>query len=205
MLPQDCHGVTWAYAKAAQSLGATVVQHTKVERLTQLPDGAGWEVVTNHGTCTAEHVVNAGGLWAREVGAMAGVHLPLLPMAHHYLITEPYAEEAKRAEVQFTVDLDGGSYMRSERGGVLLGVYEQDCQPWSADATPWEYGENELLPPDLDRIEPELLRAYARYPALDDLGISSIINGAACAPAAPAAGDRVPICSVLCAIRRPAD
>jgi dimethylglycine dehydrogenase len=84
----DCSGVTWAYAKCAQQHGAQIHQHTKVESMKQLPNGS-WELITDKGKVVAEHVVNAGGLWAREVGEMAGVHLPLLPMQHHYIITEP--------------------------------------------------------------------------------------------------------------------
>ena len=180
----DCSGVTWAYAKSAQKVGGAVVhQHTKVEALN--PDGnGGWEVETDaHGTLTCDHVVNAGGLWAREVGAMAGVHLPLLPMAHHYLITEPCdgvrgPQFGASNQIPIGVDLDGESYLRQERGGILIGVYEKDCLPWSADATPWDYGENELLQPDLDRISPQLEKAYHRYPALAEAGVRTVVCGA---------------------------
>jgi len=108
---------------------------------------------------------------------MAGVHLPLLPMSHHYIITEPVAAFKDAKEIAHMVDFDGETYMRQERNGILLGMYEKDCQPWAADSTPWEYGENDLLPPDLDRIAPELSQAYARYPVLNDVGIKTIING----------------------------
>jgi dimethylglycine dehydrogenase len=89
----DPSGTTHAYAKAAQKLGATIVLRNRVVELTQDPDGA-WNVVTEHGTVRAEHVVNAGGLWAREVGRMVGLELPVLAMEHMYLLTEPMPEVA---------------------------------------------------------------------------------------------------------------
>ena len=89
----DPAGTTHAYAKAAQALGATIVLRNRVVELTQEADGA-WNVVTEHGTVQAEHVVNAGGLWAREVGRMVGLELPVLAMEHMYLLTEPMEEVA---------------------------------------------------------------------------------------------------------------
>lgn len=182
----DCSGVTWAYAKCAQLGGAKIHQHTKVEGMRQVPrqdnqQAKVWEVVTDKGTVYAEHVVNCGGLWAREVAKMAGVHLPLLPMSHHYVVTEGISEVKRLREEEdkrfFILDLDGETYMRTEQDGLLIGVYEQDCLPWAADKTPWEYGETDLLQPELDRIEPELSNAYERYPALNDAGLKTIVNG----------------------------
>eukprot|EP01045_Picozoa_sp_COSAG04_P030095 COSAG04_NODE_5126_length_1727_cov_15.898649_2_plen_213_part_00 len=90
----DCSGVTWAYAKSAQKGGAKIHQHTKVDGLTQVRDdstetGWAWDIKTDSGVVRAEHIVNCGGLWAREVGEMAGVHLPLLPMQHHCKLRAP--------------------------------------------------------------------------------------------------------------------
>lgn len=112
---------------------------------------------------------------------MAGVHLPLLPMEHHYVVTESI-DEVKRLRTEenkrfFVLDLDGETYMRSEQNGMLIGVYEQDCKPWAEDSTPWEYAENDLLQPDLDRIAPELGKAYERYPVLNEAGLKTIVNG----------------------------
>ena len=180
----DCSGVTWAYAKCAQLGGAKIHQHTKVEGMEQVHSSEGkllWKVETDKGTILAEHVVNCGGLWAREVAEMAGVHLPLLPMSHHYVVTDAIDEVKKLREEQnkrfFILDLDGETYMRTEQDGLLIGVYEQDCLPWAADATPWDYGESDLLQPELDRIEPELSNAYERYPVLNDAGLKTIVNG----------------------------
>ena len=176
----DPSGTTHAYAKAAQKLGATVVLRNRVVELTQDPDGA-WNVVTEHGTVRAEHVVNAGGLWAREVGRMVGLELPLLAMEHMYLLTEPMPEVAEHnratgRELVGVIDFKGEIYTRQERGGILLGTYEQDCRPWSPKMTPWDFG-HELLQPDLDRIAPSLEVGFRHYPALENAGIKQVING----------------------------
>ena len=176
----DPAGTTHAYAKAAQALGATIVLRNRVVELTQEPDGT-WNVVTEHGTVEAEHVVNAGGLWAREVGRMVGLELPLLAMEHMYLLTEPIEAVAEfnaatGREMVGVLDLPGEIYTRQERGGVLLGTYERDCKPWSPKTTPWDFG-NELLQPDLDRIAPSLEVGFRHYPALETAGIKQVING----------------------------
>jgi dimethylglycine dehydrogenase len=176
----DPSGTTHAYAKAAQKLGATVVLRNRVVELTQDPDGT-WNVVTEHGTVRAEHVVNAGGLWAREVGRMVGLELPLLAMEHMYLLTEPMPEvvEYNRAtgrELVGVIDFKGEIYTRQERDGILLGTYEKACKPWSALTTPWDFG-HELLQPDLDRIAPSLEVGFRHFPALENAGIKQVING----------------------------
>jgi len=160
----DPYGTTQAYAKSAKKNGASIHLHTMVEDLEQREDGS-WDVITNHGTINAEHVVNAAGLWAREVGRMCGLELPVLAMEHMYLITDDMPEVAEfnnRAgrEMLHCVDFDGEIYLRQERGGMLMGTYEKDCRPWSPDTTPWTFG-HELLEPDLDRISGELEVASA--------------------------------------------
>jgi dimethylglycine dehydrogenase len=173
----DPYGVTHALAKGATAEGAEVVRNTRVTDLSQRPDGS-WDVVTDHGTVHAEHVVNAAGLWAREVGRMAGVQLPLVPLEHHYLVTEPIpALRELDREISICVDLDGEMYFRQERDGVLLGVYEKNATPWAVDGTPWEYGENDLLPPDLDRIGDALEKGFSRFPDVEAAGIKQIVNG----------------------------
>ena len=149
----DPSGTTHAYAKAARKLGATVERFTMVEQLIQNADHS-WRVITNRGEIRTEHVINAGGLWAREVGAMAGREHPVLAMEHMYLITEDMPEvatinEATGREVLHAIDFDGELYLRQERGGMLIGTYEKDCKAWSEHETPWSFGQ-ELLTPDID-------------------------------------------------------
>ncbi len=173
----DPSAVVHAYAKAARQRGADVIQHNRVIDLTARSDG-GWDVITEKGTIVAEHVVNAGGLWAKQVGRMAGVELPVSPLEHHYLITEAIPElAAMDFEMPMMIDLDGFTYARPEIHGMLLGIYEIDHKHWSVDGAPWNYG-IELLPPDVDRIAPELTIATHRYPALDRTGIKQWVNGA---------------------------
>ena len=175
----DPSGATHAYAKSARKLGAKVLEHHKVERLAM--GRGGWAVTTDRGVFTCEHVVNAGGLWAREVGRMAGLELPVLAMEHHYLLTEavPEVVEYNRAtgqEVIHVIDFEGEIYTRQERDGILLGTYERAATPWSPKSTPWSF-KAELLQPDLDRIAPSLEVAFRHYPALENVGIRQVING----------------------------
>ena len=176
----DPSGVTWAYAKSARKLGATYHQQTMVRAIRRTTAGE-WEIETDKGTVTAEHVVNAGGLWAREVGRMVGVELPILAMEHMYLITEdmPEVAEINRTtgrEVRHAVDFDGELYLRQERGGMLMGTYEKACVPWAERETPWSFG-HELLQPDIDRIAPSLEVGFEHFPAFQNAGIKQVING----------------------------
>ncbi|PZN59324.1 MAG: glycine cleavage system protein T [Proteobacteria bacterium] len=176
----DPSGTTHAYAKAARKLGAEIVLRNRVVELTQEPDGT-WNVITEQGTVKAEHVVNCGGLWAREVGRMVGVELPLLAMEHMYLLTEPMPEveafnrETGR-EMVGVLDFKGEIYTRQERNGILLGTYEKACKPWSPVNTPWDFG-HELLQPDLDRIAPSLEVGFRHFPGIANAGIKQVING----------------------------
>ena len=176
----DPSGTTHAYAKAAKALGAKIELHNRVVDITQSPDGT-WSVVTEKGTVEAEHVVNAGGLWAREVGRMVGIELPVLAMEHMYLLTDDMPEvmdfNAKTGrELVGVIDFIGENYTRQERNGLLLGTYERNCKPWSPNETPWTFG-HELLQPDLDRIAPSLEVAFKHFPALQTAGIKQVING----------------------------
>ncbi len=172
----DTTGTVQAYATAAKKRGAEYYEETKVEELIQTADG--WKVVTDKGTVTCEHVVNAGGLWAKQVGRMAGIELPVSPLKHHYLVTDAVPEVAAADfEMPMTVDLEGFTYMRQDQKGVLVGIYEVDHEHWAMDGAPWTYGE-ELFQEQLDRIENELTLGFARYPAIQDVGIKTWVNGA---------------------------
>ncbi len=172
----DTTGTVHAYAAAARKYGAEVIEHNRVLELNQTADG--WQVVTEKGTITAEHVVNAAGLWAKQVGRMAGIELPVSPLNHHYLISDTIPEVAAMdRELPLTVDLEGFTYMRQDQKGILLGIYEVDHQHWMMDGAPWEYG-FELQKEDPDRIEKELILGFERYPALQNVGVKTWVNGA---------------------------
>ncbi len=171
----DPYGVTHAYAKSAQIGGAEIVKQTRVIDIKQRPDGT-WDVVTAQGNVNAEHVVNAGGLWAREVGRMVGLELPVLAMEHQYLITGDMPELVGKPEIMTVLDFEGEIYTRQERGGMLLGTYEKACVPWSPRTTPWDFGQD-LLANDLERIAPSLEVGFRHFPAMEKAGIKKIVNG----------------------------
>jgi dimethylglycine dehydrogenase len=171
----DPYGVTLAYAKSAQIGGAEIVRQTRVIDLKARTDGT-WDVITGKGNVHAEHVVNAGGLWAREVGRMVGIELPILAMEHQYLITEDMPELVGRKEGLHCIDFEGEIYTRQERGGMLLGTYERAGVPWSARVTPWDFGQD-LLPNDLERIAPSLEVGFQHFPAFARIGIRKVVNG----------------------------
>lgn len=171
----DPSGVTHAYAGAARKAGADVHRFTRVTGLEPLADG--WRVRTDKGDITCEHVVNAAGLWAREVGRMAGIELPVLAMEHMYIVTEPMPEiMALDKEILPTTDYSGEIYMRQEGQGVLMGTYEHDCRVWSPEETPWDF-QMALLPDDLERLAPHLEIGFKHFPAIGRAGIKKVING----------------------------
>ena len=175
----DPSGTTHAYAKAARMGGAHIETHCKVLSTTQRADGT-WDLVTDNGSVHAEHIVNAAGLWAREVGAMAGVYFPLLPMEHQYIVTEDVPQIAAMidagGEHPHVMDPAGESYLRQEGRGLCIGFYEQPCRPWAVNGTPWDFG-HELLADDFDKIEDSIAFAYKRFPALESAGVKSVIHG----------------------------
>nr|WP_321253758.1 FAD-dependent oxidoreductase [uncultured Ruegeria sp.] len=178
----DPSGATYAFAKSARVHGAQYFTHCGVTAMSQRPDGS-WDLTTPKGTINAEQVVNCGGLWAREVGQMSGIHLPVQPMEHHYLITDKIPMIAERMEsmgeagrLPAGIDYEANIYFRQERQGMLLGTYEPKSTPWKVDGTPWDFG-HELLQPDLDRIAERLEMSFERIPAIGETGIKDMING----------------------------
>lgn len=183
----DPSGVTHAYAKAARQAGAEVYRNTWARAISRRHDGS-WDIHLirtetgeDLGTITCDHVVNAGGLWAREVGRMVGLELPVLAMAHQYLLTEEIPEVAEfnashGREMLHSIDFGGEIYMRQEGGGLLLGTYEHNGIPWSPTQTPWDFGMR-LLPPDLDHIADNLDVAFEHFPIFAEAGIKQVVNG----------------------------
>lgn len=172
----DPSGVTHAYANGARQRGAQIYRFTPVVETNPRVDGS-WDVVTEKGTIHTEFVINAAGLWAREVAAMAGFSMPLITMEHQYFVTEEIPEIAElERELPAIADRDQEYYMRQEGNGLLVGAYEKDGKFWSEDGTPLDFG-HELLQPDLDRIEENVMRACERVPVLSQAGIKKVING----------------------------
>lgn len=172
----DPSGVTHAYAKGARHYGAKIHRECPVVETRPQPDGT-WNVVTPQGAINAEIVVNAGGLWAREVGRLAGIDLPVQPFEHHYIITETIPEVRDHGkEVAVTVDYEGNTYTRQEHYGLLYGTYELKPQAWAVNGTPQDFAA-ELLPDDLGRISERLEIIFDRMPALANAGIKKVVNG----------------------------
>ena len=172
----DPSGTTHAYVKAARQLGASVERFTRVLSLGPRRDG-GWDVVTDKGTVHAEHVVNCAGLWAREVGHMVGIELPVLAMEHHYLLTEDLPElKGREKEIVNTTDYAGEIYLRQERGGALIGTYEPHGIVWSPLKTPEDFS-MQLLPEDFERLAPYFEVGFRHFPALGRVGIRKAVNG----------------------------
>jgi dimethylglycine dehydrogenase len=173
----DPNGATHAYADAARNRGVEIVLHNRVLDLERTPAGE-WLLRTERGTVTCEHVVNAGGLWARRIGRMVGIDHPLTPMLHHYLVTEDIPEvKAIEGDMPAVTDLEGFTYLQREGDGVLLGVYETHPKHWMAEGADWDFG-MELFPEDIDRILPELTIGFERFPVLKDVGIKRWVYGA---------------------------
>ena len=172
----DPSGTTQAYVKAARQLGASVERFTRVLSLEQRRDSS-WTVVTDKGAVHAEHVVNCAGLWAREVGHMVGIELPVLAMEHHYLLTEDIPElQGRSKELVNTTDYAGEIYMRQERGGALIGTYEPKGIVWSPVKTPDDFS-MQLLPDDFERLAPQFEVGFQHFPALGRAGIRKAVNG----------------------------
>jgi len=172
----DPASATQAFAAAARKLGAEVYRHTPVTASTQRADGS-WDVITDKGTVHAEYIVNAAGLWGREVGAMAGIELPLVPVEHHYLVTDAMPEiESLDFELPQINDNETGAYARQEGMGLLLGAYERTCTHWAIDGTPLDFG-HELLDEDLARMAWNFEKSVELMPCLAKAGIKRIING----------------------------
>ena len=182
--PNDGHVdptlATQALAAGARSRGAEIRRHEPVRAIERDASGD-WVVHTGRDTIRTTHVVNAAGTWCREIGAMMGADLPVVPMLHQYLVTAGVPEITARTaagepELPIIRDPEESWYVRQERDGFIVGPYEADGRPWGVDGIPGEFG-MELLPPELDRVEPIAAMAMERVPALAQAGIKTIVNG----------------------------
>ncbi|MBW2421309.1 MAG: FAD-dependent oxidoreductase [Deltaproteobacteria bacterium] len=178
-LPSDGYidptGLTQALAKGAIAKGATILRHTAVNAIER--DASGWRIETSKGEIRAEIVVNAAGQWARQVGRLVGLELPIVPLEHHFLLTEQMDEVAAlESELPILRDPDASFYVRQEAGGLIIGPFERNTKPWALDGVPDDF-HSSLLPPDLDRLEDVLTAAARRVPSFEGAGIQSIVNG----------------------------
>ncbi|WP_299621118.1 FAD-dependent oxidoreductase [uncultured Tateyamaria sp.] len=181
--PDDGHvdptNVTMAMAAGARQKGVRIIRQCRATNITQLPSGE-WQVETDKGTITAEHVVNAGGTYARQMGEWSGLQLPMTSMTHHYFVTEPVPEFAD-LDTELPVIRDDkkvSGYIRMEQKRGLIGIYEKE-NPNSVwhDHCPWDY-ENWLFDADYDRVMPYLEESLNRMPIFAELGIQREVHGA---------------------------
>jgi dimethylglycine dehydrogenase len=165
-----------ALARRARNAGAEVYRNTPVTALTQHKDDT-WTVHTEHGDIDCDIVVNACGYRVNEVGAMMGVHHPVCSMEHQYFLTEDIAaiKEADHRMPLLRCPISD-YYCRQEKNGLLIGFYEQDCKTWGMDGIDPNFV-NALCPDDMDRVMDVLEGAFARMPALEEVGVHTVVNG----------------------------
>ncbi|MEI7598648.1 MAG: FAD-dependent oxidoreductase [Aestuariivirga sp.] len=173
--------LTQAMAKGARARGAEIYRNTTVTGIEQKTNGE-WLVKTDQGDITCEHVVSASGNFARKTGAMVGLDVPVIPVEHQYIVTEPHPlireRQAKgHPEMGVLREADSSWYMREENGGLLLGPYEHGAPCCYMDG-PSDQSEYELFQEDLDRLAPHIETAIARVPAFGEVGIKKVYNGA---------------------------
>ena len=173
--------LTQAMAKGARARGAEIYRNTTVTGIEQKPNGE-WVVKTDQGEITCEHVVSATGNFARKTGAMVGLDIPVVPVEHQYIVTEPHPLIKERQakgmpEMGVLREADSSWYMREENGGLLLGPYEHGAPCCYMDG-PSDQSEYELFQEDLDRLAPHIETAIARVPAFGEVGIKKVYNGA---------------------------
>ena len=175
--------LTQALATGARNRGAEIYRNTCVTAIERTSSGE-WLVKTDKGDITCEHVVTASGSFARDVGAMVGLEVPVIPVEHQYIVTEPHPDIQQRKadglpEMGVLRESDGSWYMREERGGLILGPYEKGAPACYVDG-PAEDTEYELFQEDLDRLEPHIESAINRVPAFGEVGVKQVYNGAIC-------------------------
>lgn len=179
--PNDGHvdptSVVMPLGQLAKANGAEINRFTQVTAINQLPSGE-WEVVTDKGTIVAEHVVNAGGCFAPEVGAMVGVKVPLVNLEHQYLITDDHpALSELDFELPVCRDSYTSSYIRQEGKGLLIGPYETfGSKPWALGGMDWSF-DRELFPGALERLMPFLEKCMEIMPIFSEVGVKTVING----------------------------
>jgi len=169
----DPYNVAMSLAKGARLGGAQILEGVGVLGITKEDDRV-TGVVTDGGVIEADYVVNCAGMWARQVGAMAGVSVPLQAIEHAYLITEPI--EGVSADLPIFEDPDRFAYYREETGGLMVGLFEPVAAPWSLDKIPDDFSFGEI-PSDWDRLAPFLEYAMEILPGLENVGVRKLFTG----------------------------
>ena len=176
-LPKDGQAdpvnITQALAKGARNFGASILQGVKVTGVNQA-NGRVTGVETDRGPINADYVVNAGGMWGREIGAMAGVAVPLHACEHFYIVTEAMTGLSPNLPVLRVPD--ECAYYKEDAGKILLGAFEPNSKPWGMEGIPEDF-EFDSLPEDFDHFEPILEKAVERFPMLASAGIQTFFNG----------------------------
>ncbi len=175
--------VTQAMATGARNLGAEINRFTTVTGISKTASGE-WKVSTDKGDIVCEHIVSATGNFARQTGRMVGLDIPVIPVQHQYIVTEPHPDILARheqglPEMGVLRESDGSWYMREEAGGLILGPYEKGAPACYVDG-PSADSEYELFQEDLDRLEPHIEAAINRVPAFGEVGVKQVYNGAIC-------------------------
>ena len=173
--------LTQALAKGARDNGGEIYRNTSVSAISRTPSGE-WKVTTDKGEIVCEHVVSATGNFARRTGEMVGLDIPVIPVEHQYIVTEPHPAIQERQakglpEMGVLRESDGSWYMREENGGLLLGPYEVGAPVCYFDG-PDDGSEYELFQEDLERLMPHIESAIARVPAFAEVGVKKVYNGA---------------------------
>jgi dimethylglycine dehydrogenase len=173
--------LTQALAKGARARGATIYRKTHVLGIEQASSGA-WLVSTDKGDIRCDHVISATGNYARQTGEMVGLDIPVMPVEHQYIVTEPHPELVQRKkdglpEMGVLRESDGSWYLREENNGFILGPYEKGAPCCYVDG-PHPRAEYELFQEDIERLEPHIEAAMNRVPAFGEVGIKQVYNGA---------------------------
>ncbi len=179
--PNDGHvdpsSVAMPLSQLARANGASISRFNRVIEINLLPSGE-WQVVTEQGTVIAEHVVNAAGCFAVEVGAMVGVTLPIVNLEHQYLVTDNHSA-LKQLDSELPVCRDSycAAYLRQEGNGLIIGPYETwGAKPWALRGMDWSFDRG-LFQPDLERLMPFLDRCMEKMPLFAEVGVKTVING----------------------------
>jgi 4-methylaminobutanoate oxidase (formaldehyde-forming) len=172
----DPSGATMELARRARQMGVAIHTGVRVTGIERGPRGEVKTVITDHGSLSTETVINAGGMWGRQIGAMVGVDLPMTPLIHQHLATKPITNYELPRNTPCLRDPENLFYMRPEVGGFLIGGFEREPVAWSVDGVAWDFTQ-QLLPPDWELFGPIMEGAIRRVPILEKAELAHLVNG----------------------------